>query len=297
MFFAAVAIFVISGISGLALAVGENSVMVPIRGGAYHEGFVGQPIALNPIISQNPIDQEISMVVFSRLGELLSVYDASSDGRTFNLKLKEGLKWDDGEFLTSDDVIFTIRTAQNPEVKSPFLKSWQGVVAERGSELQIKLTLPLPYVFFKNNIDRLPIIPKHIFGAIPTENFRLSDYNFEPVGSGPYKFKSFTKRKDGFITRYRFVPNENYAGEEPYIKDFYFNFFQNFSDLSQAIRLHEVNGFGSAAPVNFDVSGARGVVEEKLQYPITMPSFSTRTATRSSRKKYPSRALLCRQSG
>ncbi|MEK7626576.1 MAG: ABC transporter substrate-binding protein [Patescibacteria group bacterium] len=263
VFFAAVAIFVISGISGLALAVGENSVMVPIRGGAYHEGFVGQPIALNPIISQNPIDQEISMVVFSRLGELLSVYDASSDGRTFNLKLKEGLKWDDGEFLTSDDVIFTIRTAQNPEVKSPFLKSWQGVVAERGSELQIKLTLPLPYVFFKNNIDRLPIIPKHIFGAIPTENFRLSDYNFEPVGSGPYKFKSFTKRKDGFITRYRFVPNENYAGEEPYIKDFYFNFFQNFSDLSQAIRLHEVNGFGSAAPVNFDVSGARGVVEEK----------------------------------
>ena len=226
VFFAAVAVFFISGISGLALAVGENSIMVPIKGGAYHEGFVGQPIALNPITSQNPIDQEISSMIFSRLGGLLSVYDASSDGRIFNLKLKEGLKWDDGEPLTSDDIIFTIRTVQNPEVNSPFLKSWQGVAAERGSELQIKLTLPLPYVFFKNNIERLPIIPKHIFGGIPTENFRLSDYNLEPVGSGPYKFESFTKRKDGFITRYHFVPNENYSGKEPYIKDFYFNFFR-----------------------------------------------------------------------
>lgn len=264
MFFAAVAIFVVSGISGLALAVGENSAMIPIRGGTYHEGFVGQPIALNPVISQNPIDQEISSMIFSRLGQLLSVYDASSDGRTFNLKLKEGLKWDDGEPLNSEDVIFTIRTIQNPEANSPFLKSWQGVAAERGSELQIKLTLPLPYVFFKNNIERLPIIPKHIFGGIPTENFRLSDYSLEPVGSGPYKFKSFTKRKDGFITRYRFVPNENYAGKEPYIEDFYFNFFQNSSDLSQATRLHEVNGFGSAAPVDFDVSEARGVAEERI---------------------------------
>lgn len=264
VFFAAVAVFFISGISGLALAVGENSIMVPIKGGAYHEGFVGQPIALNPITSQNPIDQEISSMIFSRLGGLLSVYDASSDGRIFNLKLKEGLKWDDGEPLTSDDIIFTIRTVQNPEVNSPFLKSWQGVAAERGSELQIKLTLPLPYVFFKNNIERLPIIPKHIFGGIPTENFRLSDYNLEPVGSGPYKFESFTKRKDGFITRYHFVPNENYSGKEPYIKDFYFNFFQNSADLSQAARLHEVNGFGSAAPVDFDVSGARGVAEEKI---------------------------------
>ena len=147
VFFAAVAVFFISGISGLALAVGENSIMVPIKGGAYHEGFVGQPIALNPITSQNPIDQEISSMIFSRLGGLLSVYDASSDGRIFNLKLKEGLKWDDGEPLTSDDIIFTIRTVQNPEVNSPFLRAgraWHGT----GRRASDKTHTPLFLTYF-----------------------------------------------------------------------------------------------------------------------------------------------------
>jgi len=48
------------------------------------------------------------------------------------------------------------------------------------------------------NLKDLKIIPKHIFGVIPVENFRLSNYNLEPVGSGPYKFISSEKQKDGF---------------------------------------------------------------------------------------------------
>ncbi len=263
-FFAALAVLILSLVAEAALAIGENGVMVPIRGGSYHEGFLGQPVALNPVISSNSIDQEISAIIFSPLSDLLSTREVSPDGRTYNLKLKENLKWDDGQPLTSDDVIFTIKIVQNPEVHSPFAKSWQGVAVERGSELQIKITLPLPYVFFENNINRLPIIPKHVFGAIPAENFRLSDYNLEPVGSGPYKFKSFTKRKNGFISQYRFIPNGNFVGEKPYIENFYFDFFQSSEELHQALKTHDINGFGSAIPVRFDVSDVRGIVEEKI---------------------------------
>lgn len=266
-FFSALAVLIIASLADIALAIKDNSVMMPIAGGAYHEGFLGQPTALNPIISQNPIDQEISAIIFSRLSDLLSNHDVSTDGRTYILKLKENLKWDDGEPLTSDDVIFTVKTAQNSEVRSPFAKSWQGVAVERDSELGIKLTLPLPYIFFINNIDWLPIIPKHIFGAIPTENFRLSDYNFEPVGNGPYKFSNFTKKKNGFISQYHFVPNENYSGEKPYINDFYFNFFQNSDDLSRAIELHDINGYGSATPIDFNISKTRGLTTQKLAMP------------------------------
>ncbi|TSA44288.1 peptide ABC transporter substrate-binding protein [bacterium] len=266
-FFTSLSVLILSLATQTALSINERGIWVPITGGSYREGFLGQPMAINPILSNNPIDQEISSIVFSRLSDLLSTYEVSSDGRTYNLKLKEGLRWDDGQPLTSDDVIFTIRTVQNPEVRSPFSKSWQGVAAERGSELQIKLTLPLSYAFFQNNIKWLPIIPKHIFGAIPTENFRLSDYNFEPVGSGPYKFKDFSKRKDGFISQYHFVPNENFYGEKPYIRDFYFTFFQDPEDLYRALRIHDVNGFGSATPVSFDISSVKGVTEEKLPMP------------------------------
>jgi len=263
-FFAALAILVLSAVTSAAFAIEEDGVFVPIAGGSFREGFLGQPIALNPVTSGNPVDQEISEIVFGRLSDLLAAYDVSSDGRSYSLKLKEGLKWDDGQPLTSDDVIFTIKTIQNPDVRSPLLKSWQGVAAERGSELQIKLTLPLSYVFFINNIERLSIIPKHIFGNIPTENFRLSDYNLEPVGSGPYKFKDFTKRKDGFISQYHFIPNENYVGEKPYIKDFYFDFFQNRDDVYRALKLHEINGFGGATPIDFDSAQFKGLAAQKI---------------------------------
>lgn len=258
------AILILSFLAGATLGISERGIFVPIAGGSYHEGFLGQPIAVNPITSDNPIDQEISSIVFNRLSNLLAAHEASSDGRTYSLKLKENLKWDDGQPLTSDDVIFTIKTAQNPEVSSPYLKNWQGVAAERGSELQIKLTLPIPYVFFMANIENLPIIPRHVFGSIPIENFRLSDYNLEPVGSGPYRFADFSKRRDGFITQFHFVPNPNYVGEKPYIKNFYFNFFQDSDDLNGAMKLHEVNGFGSATPLDFDVSGLKGLVADEI---------------------------------
>ncbi|MGC9610898.1 MAG: ABC transporter substrate-binding protein [Minisyncoccia bacterium] len=263
-FFGALAALFLALVSGATLGIKEKGVIIPIAGGSYREGFIGQPIALNPITSNNPIDQEMSSVVFGRLSEFIAAYEASPDGLTYSIKLKEKLKWSDGQPLTSDDVIFTIRTAQNQQINSPYLKSWQGIGAERGSEIQIKLTLPTPYAFFGKNIENLPVIPKHIFGSIPIENFRLSDYNLEPVGSGPYQYSDFTKRKDGFITQFHFIPNPNYIGSKPYIKNIYFIFFENANDLVQAMELHKVNGFGSAVPLGFDVSGLKGFKTDKV---------------------------------
>jgi len=161
-------------VRGRTHQVQENTIFVPVQGGAYREGVVGQPTAVNPIISNNPIDQDIGVLLYSRLNDLTASISVEDDGKVYVAKLKEGLVWDDGSLLTSDDVVFTMRTVQNPEVNSPIYKNWQGVLVERISELQIKFTLPAPYVFFENNIKRLPVIPKHIFNAIPISNLRLS---------------------------------------------------------------------------------------------------------------------------
>lgn len=244
----AASLFALAAIIRGALAVQEHTTFVPVAGGSYTEGVIGQPIALNPIISSNQIDQDMGAIIYSRLSDLLATYDTEDGDRTYNLKLKENLTWDDGEPLTSDDVIFTIKTLQDPEVRSPFMKSWEGIIVERISQLQMQLTLPAPYAFLPGNFRRLPIIPRHIFGSIPAENLRLSSFNLEPVGSGPYRFKEFSKRRDGFITSYHFVVNNRYHGTKPFIKDFYFRFYENEAVLLEAVRFHRVQGFGSLTP-------------------------------------------------
>lgn len=250
MIFSALIIFCIVFIINATTSFQAHSRFVPVFGGTYKEGVVGQPVSINPILSSNAADLDISALIYSRLFDLSSNYDTSNDNRTFTINLKEGLKWDDEEPLTSDDVIFTIETIQNPDSRSHFLKSWQGIVVERISELQIRFTLPTPYVFFMKNAEKLPIIPKHIFGNIPLSNIHLSSYNLEPVGSGPYKFKKLTQHKNGFITSYHLQTNDLYHGEKPFIKNFYFQFYEDEESLMRAFRLHEIHGFGTSVPLD-----------------------------------------------
>lgn len=245
-------VFVAASLARISLAIQENSELVAAPGGIYREGIVGQPIAVNPVISANVIDQDINALVYGSLFDLITSYEIDDDNRIFIIKLKEDLKWSDGEPLTSDDIIFTLRVIQEPESGSPLLKAWQSVAVERISELQVQFALSAPYSFFTENLKRLPIIPKHVFGAIPFQNLKLSSYNLEPIGNGPYRFKGYSKRKDGFITQYHLEENEYFAGDKPFIKDFYFRFYENTEELLKAFRMREINGFGILNPLEAD---------------------------------------------
>ncbi len=114
----------------------------PARGGTYREGVIGQPRFLNPLYSPaNTPDQDIVELVFSGLmkydsqgnvvPDLAEAYQVSEDGRIYHFTLRDNLVWHDHEPLTADDVIFTIRTIQNPDYKSPLRAGWLGVVLRR----------------------------------------------------------------------------------------------------------------------------------------------------------------------
>lgn len=279
VFFGALFVIIFSAALSGGLTLAENGHYVPIRGGSYHEGFVGQPIALNPVISGNPIDQEASTLIYNTLGNLMSGYDVSKDGLTYNVKLHQNLAWSDGQPLTSDDVVYTVKTIQDPATDSPLAKDWQGVAVERVSQIQVRFTLTAPYAFFLKNVERLLVVPKHIYGNVPPQNFRLSDYNLEPVGSGPYVSQSFNKDKNGFITEYHLTANPYYYGTKPYIPDFYLNFYKNPADLVQALARHEVQGYGTLLPLNVDLKTLRGVVQDQLSLPNYYAVFFNETAS------------------
>jgi peptide/nickel transport system substrate-binding protein len=227
------------------LFIGRISYTVADEGGTFREGAVGQPVFINPIMYVTDVDRDISRLVFSSVYQVADSIERSEDGKTWNVRLKENVFWHDGERLTSDDIIFTLEVIQDPDSRSPLNASFQGVTAERVSELELQFSLQNAYAFFENDhLETLRIIPKHIFGNIPVQNIKLSKYGLSPIGSGPYKIVSFDKNDNGVINSFKLEENKRYFDGDPFIKTFTFKFYKDSSELIDAYNIGQIDGFG-----------------------------------------------------
>ena len=177
-------------------------------------------------------------------------YKTDKGGEIWRYRIKNGVYWHDGKNVTSDDIIFTIELIQNPDSRSPLFSNWNGVTVSRISEREVEFKISNPYVFFKSNIEDLKPIPKHIFALIPPANIRLSSYNLEPIGNGPFIFQYFNKRSDGYIKNYYLVKNENYPDKNPYIDKLNIAFYNKESDLINAFNSGLIDGFGATDQKN-----------------------------------------------
>ncbi|TSC89738.1 MAG: Uncharacterized protein G01um10143_228 [Parcubacteria group bacterium Gr01-1014_3] len=240
IFFIASAILAVSGSIWIVYLYYTNTVPTPIRGGTYTEGMVGQPVAINPLISsENEADRDLMTLTFASLADLAETIKMDDTKKIWTITLRPELKWSDEEPLTSDDVVFTLGVLQDSENRS-----WQGVSVERLSEREFRFNLKNPYAFFADNLKNLLVAPQHIFDNIPPQNYRLSNFNLEPVGSGPYKYAGYEKRADGFIDKYYLVINPFYALEKPLIKNFNFRFFPSRKDALEAFDRRGIDGLG-----------------------------------------------------
>jgi peptide/nickel transport system substrate-binding protein len=243
-FIAALSVAFISFIAAMWLLVFQITKIVPVPGGDYTAGMVGQPEYINPVTATNMIDQGLVKMIYSNIYDLASEVNGSSDGRTWTVRLKENLRWHDGEKLTSDDVIFTVQSIGDQAAKSPLFQSWQGVAISRVSELALQFSLANPYAYFASNLKKLYILPKHLFANTPTANWRLSDYNLKPIGSGPYGFDAYDKRLDGVISGYHLKTFSKYSGTKPLIDHFNFQFFGNTTDMIKSFNVGRIDGMG-----------------------------------------------------
>ena len=239
---------IVSFLVVLGIIIANTTTAIPTAGGEYIEGSLGQPEYINPVIAASPVDLNIVKMVYSNLADISDDISSSSDLKTWNVRLKEGLTWQDGQKLTSDDVVFTVDSIQNPDAKSPLFQSWQGVTVSRVSELEVQFTLTNPYAFFGSNLKDLYILPKHLYADTPPGNWHLSDYNIKPVGSGPYQFLSYNKTSNGFISSYSLSAWNGTSEAKPLIKNFDFKFFVDENTLVKSFNNGQIDGFGNLTP-------------------------------------------------
>lgn len=260
----------------------KNTESQPARGGKYREGVVGKPRFINPIYaSSNDVDRDLVEIVFSGLmkynsrGEIVpdlaEKIKIEEEGRIYEIYLKDDLFWHDGRRLTANDVIFTIKTIQNPDYKSPLRGNYLGIEIEKISDRRIRLKLKNPYSGFLERLT-LKILPKHIWENISPQNFSLSNYNLRPIGSGPYKFKKLKQDKSGTIFSLDLVRFKNYFQTKegkPYLSEVSFHFFENEEELVKAAKKGEIDGLSLASPTYFKSLKK----EEFKEYSLTLPRY------------------------
>ncbi|MDE2038186.1 MAG: hypothetical protein KGI69_03140 [Patescibacteria group bacterium] len=206
---------------------------VPAAGGALHEGLVGLPHTINPVLAVTDADRDLSALVYAGLTRyedgkiepgLASSWKASSDGLTYTFDLAPGLSFQDGTPLTAADVVFTVGKIQDPALKSPLAADWANVTATATSPTEVEFILKQPYGSFPANAT-VGILPKHIWDKVSDDQFVYSQYNIDPIGAGPYKVTSLSRDQGGIPTGCRLDAWNGYAGAKPYIKSIFFAFF------------------------------------------------------------------------
>src|SRR6266481_1476252 len=95
VFIAASALVILSAALLAGLTINRATKVVPASGGDFTEGFVGQPTYVNPVLASNETDLSAVRLTFSSLSSLADKIEPSADGRTWKIRLKQGLLWAD----------------------------------------------------------------------------------------------------------------------------------------------------------------------------------------------------------
>ena len=151
-----------------------------------------------PLVQSTLIEYEQDM---SFSNDLATEYSLSEDGLTWTFKIRNDVKFTDGEALTASDIVFTFNTAKESQ-SSLDLTFLDSVEATDDTTVVFKLTKPTST--FLNTIATVGIVPEHAY----SEN-----YGIEPIGSGPFKFVQWNKQEQLIL-----AANEDYYREVPAMK-------------------------------------------------------------------------------
>ena len=152
--------------------------------------FTSEPPSLTTCDHDSLISVGLNMLTFNGLvridnATLEPVLDLASDYRVENevdwiFTLKKGVKFHNGEEMTSADVVASLEYAKSVPASVDYTKNWQSI--EALDEYTVKITTPQPYA----NV--LADLGYHFNWILPKSLIESGhNFNEEPIGTGPYK--------------------------------------------------------------------------------------------------------------
>jgi peptide/nickel transport system substrate-binding protein len=255
--FIVLALFLVVFVTTILLLARVNkkfTTTIPTEGGSLHEGIIGTPRFVNPVLALTDADKDMTRLVYSGLmrksadgtfiPDLAESYSISNDQLTYTFILRDNALFHDGAHVTADDILFTITTIQDPIIKSGARLNWEGVEVKKIDSRTISFKLKQPYASFIENTT-IGILPSHVWSTIPNEQFSFSDFNINAIGSGPYRINDVNKKSSGVIESYTLKSFSRFTLGKPYISKITFRFYANETELVRAIEGGVIDAAGA----------------------------------------------------
>ena len=170
-----------------------------VDGGTYTEATIGRVNSMNPLFATTSSEKVLSKLMFATITTidysgkpglmLAESLTPDENGKVWTMKLRDNLKWSDGEPLTSEDVMFTIALIQNPAVNTIYASNLENVKVTENENGEIVFTLPVAYADFESALE-IPIVPKHSLENVQPKTLIEADFSSMPVTSGAFKFNA-----------------------------------------------------------------------------------------------------------
>lgn len=176
------------------------------------------------------LDKELNPVP-DLVAEYKTEKDANGAETIWMMTLHEGVQFHDGSTLTADDVVASIMAAkESPDIVT-YTKSVQTIEKVDDKTVKIVTDGPSASLLYDLSHHGNAIIPKALIDS-------KHDFNANPVGTGPYKFVSWTRGD-----KIEFTANEAYfdAARAPKIKNIIWKIIPEGSSRTIALEAGEVD--------------------------------------------------------
>jgi peptide/nickel transport system substrate-binding protein len=225
------------------------------RGGTLIIAVLDEPSNLNPIYPSisglSPVASQLFTPLISEKPDgkvrpaLAESWVYSEDLKSITYTIAKGATWHDGKPITAEDVVFTVEQILNNNNNSPLAQKMnyvESVEALNSREVRFNLKQVFAGELQSTNIYPLP---KHILGR--EDNLQNSNFNVDPVASGPFKLQEWNKGK--WI---EMIANPDYFRGRPPLDRMVFYTPSSMGELLSELVLGNIDLAYDLPPGNYD---------------------------------------------
>ncbi len=215
------------------------------RGGRLVVALRAEPKTLNPLIAADAPSREVigvmqaDLIHINRASQstepaLAAAWTISRDGLQYTLKLRQGLRFSDGQPLDADDVLFTFRVLLDEAVHAPqrdlLVVGGKPIEVHKTDTHTLVFTLVQPYGVGERLFDGLDILPRHLLEKTYQEgklgqSWPLGTPPEQIAGLGPFRLKEYVAGQRLVLERNPYYWKTDIAGTRlPYLDEIVFLF-------------------------------------------------------------------------